>query len=141
MSARIVVACAQCGKEKTILRRLRRARPFCNARCQSAFFRGGQPARVTVNCAHCGKAKATYRVFQRPTNFCDRDCYDAHRTKYPDRPVPATIGKRRADDPHYAARDAARDPYDPEAFDRAILLERQREQRLLAAYDDEAEIA
>ncbi len=37
------------------------------------------------------------------------------------------VGKRRADDPYYAARDTARDPYDPEAEDRAILLARQRE--------------
>jgi hypothetical protein len=70
----------------------------------------------------------------------------AHHDTAHDNPIPIAthkrgsraIGKRRGDDPYYAARDAARDPdpYDPEAFDRAILLERQREQRRLAAYDD-----
>lgn len=50
------------------------------------------------------------------------------------------VGKRRADDPYYAAREAARDHYDPEAEDRAILLDRQRAaQRALAAADDRDE--
>ncbi len=38
------------------------------------------------------------------------------------------VGKRRADDPYYAARDAA---YDPEAEDRAILADRQATALLL----------
>lgn len=47
------------------------------------------------------------------------------------RPTPAYtptqgVGKRRASDPYYAARDAARSLHDPDDFDRAILAERRR---------------
>jgi hypothetical protein len=73
------------------------------------------------------------------------DLFDHHDTAH-DNPIPVAthrrgslaVGKRKADDPYYAARDAARDPYDAEAFDRAILLERQREQRWLDADTAEA---
>lgn len=44
----------------------------------------------------------------------------------------AAVGKRRADDPYYAARDAARAHYDPDAEDRAILAARARERHLWA---------
>ena len=39
------------------------------------------------------------------------------------------IGRRRADDPYYAAREAARDPHDSDDFDREILAQRRAEQR------------
>jgi len=83
-------------------------------------------AQLCVACAHCGKPKTIPRRRKKPRNFCDEVCSGAWRNR-----GLTAIGKRRADDPYYAARDAAADCYDPEAHDRAILLERERDRRLL----------
>ena len=85
-------------------------------------------ATIVVACARCGTPKTIRPSRRRAHNFCDRACRHTWRHALRD-PGSFAIGKRRANDPYYAAREAARDHYDPEAEDRAILLARRRAAR------------
>lgn len=144
MIAQTVIACTQCGKPLRRKPSKRHAHNFCNRACFHVWIAAQYPPQW--RCDRCGEPvrRVPSRVVGRV--YCSRDCFTSAAQTPPRPPVAveskqraSAIGKRRADDPYYSTRDAARDGYDPDAYDRAILLERRREQRLLAAYDDEAE--
>lgn len=144
MIAQTVIACTQCGKPLRRKPSKRHAHNFCNRACFHVWIAAQYPPQW--RCDRCGEPvrRVPSRVVGRV--YCSRECFTSATQAIPTPAVAAipterltAIGKRPANDPYYAARDAARDPHDPDAFDRAILLERRREQRLLAAYDDEAE--